>query len=443
MIGRQRWVGTAGWLAVTLLSATQGVARTIDYGGLSPTEVRACDQLEWQGKRSEAARCFASLLAADDSSLLVQAEAAWALQNRKLANQHFRAAIGTEAAATAARLRWAQLFAEAHQRADAQALYEEVLAADADNLDARLGMAFLLSGQFDGAAKQLLTEVLRTGRGRPDAYLLNARLQLEQGQLDDAEASLEAAAVLIDESGLPTVDLNAVGVGLDYLRGQEPSKWAEKARQQQPDSGEALVVAAHFAVITRQYRQAVDKLRQAIEIQPDHYGAHAELGVNLLRINDFEGAAYHLRLAYQGDPYDPRTVNTLRLLDSLDDFQVLQDPAESDLPGLWMRVHQDEAGVLAPYVRSLVSRSIREFSRRYRFQLTEPVIVELYPNHEDFAVRTLGMPGLGILGVTFGYLVAMDSPSGRAVGEFHWGSTLWHEMAHVFTLKATDHRVPR
>jgi tetratricopeptide (TPR) repeat protein len=48
-----------------------------------------------------------------------------------------------------------------------------------------------------------------------------------------------------------------------------------------------------------------------------------------------------------------------------------------------------------------------------------------------------------LLGVTFGYLVAMDSPSGRATGEFHWGSTLWHEMAHVFTLEATDHRVPR
>jgi tetratricopeptide (TPR) repeat protein len=37
----------------------------------------------------------------------------------------------------------------------------------------------------------------------------------------------------------------------------------------------------------------------------------------------------------------------------------------------------------------------------------------------------------------------MDSPSGRATGDFHWGSTLWHEMAHVFTLEVTDHRVPR
>jgi tetratricopeptide (TPR) repeat protein len=76
-------------------------------------------------------------------------------------------------------------------------------------------------------------------------------------------------------------------------------------------------------------------------------------------------------------------------------------------------------------------------------KLPGPVQLEVYPDHEDFAVRTLGMPGLGALGVTFGEVVAMDSPSGRKPGEFNWGSTLWHEMSHVFILTATNHRVPR
>jgi hypothetical protein len=53
------------------------------------------------------------------------------------------------------------------------------------------------------------------------------------------------------------------------------------------------------------------------------------------------------------------------------------------------------------------------------------------------------MPGLGALGVTFGYAIAMDSPSGRPPGEFHWASTLWHEMSHVFTLTMTNSKVPR
>jgi hypothetical protein len=71
------------------------------------------------------------------------------------------------------------------------------------------------------------------------------------------------------------------------------------------------------------------------------------------------------------------------------------------------------------------------------------VQVEVYPDHEDFAVRTMGMPGLGALGVTFGLVIAMDSPSGRPPGEFHWASTLWHEMSHVYILTATNFRVPR
>jgi len=53
------------------------------------------------------------------------------------------------------------------------------------------------------------------------------------------------------------------------------------------------------------------------------------------------------------------------------------------------------------------------------------------------------MPGLGALGVTFGYYVAMDSPNGRPPGQFHWDSTMWHELSHVYVLAMTNSRVPR
>ena len=77
-------------------------------------------------------------------------------------------------------------------------------------------------------------------------------------------------------------------------------------------------------------------------------------------------------------------------------------------------------------------------------KLPGPVRLEVYPNHEDFVVRTLGLPGQGgLLGVTFGMVVAMDSPSARPPGEFNWASTMWHELSHVYVLTATDHLVPR
>jgi len=110
---------------------------------------------------------------------------------------------------------------------------------------------------------------------------------------------------------------------------------------------------------------------------------------------------------------------------------------------LLLQLHRKESAALRPYVEALARRSIATFGARYGYQPAEPVTVEIYPNHDDFAVRTAGLPGIGLLGVTFGHVVAMDSPSGRRTGEFHWGSTLWHELAHVFTLSATQHRVPR
>jgi tetratricopeptide (TPR) repeat protein len=40
-------------------------------------------------------------------------------------------------------------------------------------------------------------------------------------------------------------------------------------------------------------------------------------------------------------------------------------------------------------------------------------------------------------------VVTLDSPNARDPGEFHWGETLWHEIAHVITLQMSKNRLPR
>ena len=77
-----------------------------------------------------------------------------------------------------------------------------------------------------------------------------------------------------------------------------------------------------------------------------------------------------------------------------------------------LRLHRRKPRCCEPYVLELARESIATFSRRYGFKPREPMTVELYPDHDDFAVRVAALPGIGLLGVTFGYLVAMDSPSG-------------------------------
>jgi len=102
-----------------------------------------------------------------------------------------------------------------------------------------------------------------------------------------------------------------------------------------------------------------------------------------------------------------------------------------------------ESGALAVYAADLVEEAHKKLTARYRFTPPAPISVEVFANHEDFAVRSLGLPGLGALGVCFGQVIAMDSPSARSTGDFNWGSTLWHEFTHVMTLEITDHRIPR
>ena len=68
----------------------------------------------------------------------------------------------------------------------------------------------------------------------------------------------------------------------------------------------------------------------------------------------------------------------------------------------------------------------------------------MFPKHDDFAVRTLGLPGMiGALGACFGRVVTLDSPKARPPGEFQWEATLWHELGHVITLQMSNQRVPR
>ena len=157
-----------------------------------------------------------------------------------------------------------------------------------------------------------------------------------------------------------------------------------------------------------------------------------------MRLGEETEAREELEACYANHYRDDATVNTLRLIDSYKNFVTYKSG------NIILKLHKKEAELLRPYFESELKRAMETYEKKYQLRLTRPVQLEVYPDHEDFAVRTMGMPGLGgVLGVTFGYVVAMDSPSGRPPGSFHWASTLWHELSHVYVLAATNHRVPR
>jgi tetratricopeptide (TPR) repeat protein len=432
----------AAGLLLLMLSAAAG-AQSIDYDPRRAAELRPCDEHRYRGRVEQARACYTKLL--QSSTPILEAEAAWALGDIKRANEVFRNIVQTNERAVQPRVRWGRLYLQTHQYSDAAELFNEALRILPNDAHARLGLASVFAERFEGQARPLVAEALEQDGDLIEAHLLTASMDLEEGKLEDAERALDRALRLINKERLPPLEVFALRASLELSRGGNPDPWVKRILDYNPRYGAVFERLAHFEIMRRRYREATVLLRRAVEVQPDLWSAHAELGSNLLRLGLVNEARTHLQAAYSGDPYSPTTVNSLRLLDRIDEFSISEDPIviEADTYQVQLRLHRKEAEILRPYVLDLTGRSIRSFTQRYGFKLREPVTVEMYPDHDDFGVRVAALPGIGLLGVTFGYVVAMDSPSGRPPGEFHWGSTLWHEMAHVFTLEMTDHHVPR
>lgn len=433
----QRHVRVAALLLGSALVALPAQAADIDYDSRRAAQLRRCDEPLHQGRVEPARECFRALLRANDP--LVRAEAAFALDDLRTANDLFREAVAASPQAVLPRLRWGRMYVAAGQYAEAIRLFREAAEIDARDVGARLALARVAAERFDGDVGEEVESLLKDDPELIEAHLIAARVAIERGSYDDAKRSAQRAQQLTRAKKLPPVEALTLLAAIELTAERDPAALIKETLDYNPRYGTLFEKLGYFEVIRRRYREADTWLQRAAQVQPDLWSARRELGLNLLRLGRVEEARPHLEAAYEGDPFNVTTVNTLRLLDSFGNFQRV-DVAQ---PAMALMLHRNETGSLGPYVQELAGRAINEFSRRYGYTPRSPVGIEIYPDHDDFAVRTAGLPGIGLLGVTFGDLVVMDSPSGRQSGEFHWGSTLWHEMAHVFTLGATAHRVPR
>jgi tetratricopeptide (TPR) repeat protein len=390
----------------------------------------------WKARKfsraADAERCFAAL--ARSANPADRAEAAWGMARYKDANDLFRLAVKQDEKNARLRVRWGRLFAERYQPADAGQLFSEALQIDKDYAPALLGLALVAANSFESKAVEYAGKALAADPKLVEARELLARLALEDANPEKAVREADAALALAPEEAL---DAMAIRAAVDLLNDQPATEWLDRIRNRSPGYGKAWATAAHFFVINRRYEEGIQAYRKAIELDPANWEARSELGVNLMRLGEEKEAREHLELCYANDWKNAATVNSLRLLDSYKNYNTYRTPTTV------LRLHKKEDEVLRIYFQAEMERALATFEKKYKMKLGAPVQVEVYPDHEDFAVRALGLPGLGALGVTFGYVVAMDSPSGRKPGTFHWASTLWHELSHVFVLAATRHRTPR
>jgi tetratricopeptide (TPR) repeat protein len=352
---------------------------------------------------------------------------------------------------------------------DALTAYDRAIAADPANLDARVRLATLFLDKYNSAdAKRTLNDVFTRDRSYVPALVLEARRRsfdnepgadslLERALQSDARnvrALVLRARFLADVeqfgSAVRVVDqaLQADGddsealafaAALRSITGDSSAaaRLRDRYRARYPRDAGVHVALAELQSRVRQYASAAQSAREAVRIDSTSWRGYALLGANLLRTGDITGGRDALETAFRGDPFDVWTKNTLDLLDTFGGYdEIVTDRFR-------FMIEKAESAVLSLYLRELADSAYDVLAARYGFRPSGQVRVEVYRSHADFSVRTVGLAGLGALGVSFGNTVAFDSPAAREMGTFNWASTAWHELAHTFTLGASGQRVPR
>ncbi len=383
------------------------------------------------GHDAEARACFEALTRSSDAYF--RAEGFWGLEEWDRANEQFRLATQPADSKSLYKVRWGLLLHERFNEKEAADLFNEALQKDPSNAAAYMGLARVSADSFDGKAAALLEKAIALDPKLAEPHELMAELALESGDRDAAAAEADKAIALERDA----LDAMATRAAIELLADRSPDSWLAKIAEVNRHYGEGYAEIAHQLELHYRYIDAVTYYRKAIAASPGLWSAHSALGIELMRLGKDDEPRHELELSYNNGYRDAATVNSLRLLDSYKNFVTIRDVRTI------LKFHKSETAILQPYMQPELHAIITTYEKKYRMKLDGPVQVEVYPDHEDFAVRTMGMPGLGALGVTFGDVVAMDSPSARKPGDFNWGATLWHEMSHVYILSATNHRVPR
>ncbi|WP_233215119.1 tetratricopeptide repeat protein [Rhodopirellula bahusiensis] len=348
--------------------------------------------------------------------------------------------------------------------------YDRVKERDPDYLDAYLATAELAirKGDFQVAA-DTLQQALRLEEETPELHQLLAKaLESSDGQ---AAAEQIAIALRINPHHLPSLQWLAERA-IDRERYDEAKDIVNQMLQinlHEPSAWSLLAVIAHLdgeyeveklmraaALSTWEQNPNVDHLigkklsekyrfaegaeyqNLALSADPLHIAASFQLAQDMLRLGEEEIGWEIADEVAKADPYNVVAYNLMTLRDRTSKFTVLKQD------GIQVRMDAKEAKLYGDAVLELLSDAKRVLCEKYDVMPDKPILVEIFPHQNDFAIRTFGLPGgAGYLGVCFGRVITANSPASQGERPSNWKSVLWHEFCHVVTLEKTNNRMPR
>ncbi len=297
-------------------------------------------------------------------------------------------------------------------------------------------MARALANDDRPGAAKALTEALKINPRHVDSLLVEAE------ELIDGERYSEVENVLkqVFEVNPREPRAFAYQAVIAHLRNDPASEAI--ARKKALERWQANPEIDHLIgrKLSQKYRftEGSERQKEALLLDPEYQPAKLQLCQDLLRLGEESDGWKLAAELFSKDGYNVVAYNLITLRDRLAGFRTLE--AE----GLIVRMEAGEADLYGSRVVALLTRARKTLVEKYGVALRNPVIVEVFPQQKEFAVRTFGLPGAeGLLGVCFGRVITARSPASQGEHPSNWEAVLWHEFCHVVTLCKTRNRMPR
>lgn len=297
-------------------------------------------------------------------------------------------------------------------------------------------LATALSNEDRARSEKALDDALKINPSHADSLLLRVDHLIDSERYAEAEDLLKRVLEVNPKEPRAW----AYRAVLAHLRNDPEGEAAARASALSPWATNPEVDHLIGRELSQKYRFAEGSAaqRRALELDAQYAPAKVQLCNDLLRLGD-EAEGWTLAgEIFAKDGYNVLAYNLITLRDRLAGFRTL----ESD--GFLVRMDPREADLYGERVLALLRRAKETLCKAYEVTLKEPVIVEIFPQKKEFAVRTFGLPGAdGFLGVCFGRLITANSPASQGETPSNWEAVLWHEFCHVVTLTKTHNKMPR
>lgn len=285
------------------------------------------------------------------------------------------------------------------------------------------------------------SEEMNEGLGSAWGDLLLARGMLRNRDADGAESALRPTLQRFPRMR-PALALRAAIAAARFDDAGVERLLAEFDRLS-PGSPEALLAVGVTLSEARQYDDAARYLARAAARQPRLAAPLIHLGLLEMQAGRDERSIAALEKAAALDPFNVRAGNTLRLARELASYPRLAGEHFE------VRYRPGLDSVLAPEMLPVLQRIHERVCGDGPGGIAHApegkTLIELMPDHKQFAVRITGMPGIHTIAASTGPVIAMESPQvgpGHSVGVYDWARVVQHEYTHTVTLSRTKNRIP-